>query len=259
VIDTHCHVLPFIDDGAEDWEASLAMARAATADGIRQCIATPHWTGRPGETETLQARAEELRRRLDEAALPLKVQTGNEVVLVPRLTEALKEGRALTLAGSSYVLLETAQLEQGGFIHAALFQVQSQGYRIILAHPERVRTWQSDFADIRELLWRGCYLQVNAGSLAGGFGKPAQKAAEELIRLGWASLLATDSHSPNKRPPLLSQAVARCATLIGDEAAHALVNENPARVLCDEQLPYVNADSTPRRSRFSFPWWPRRS
>lgn len=253
MIDIHCHVLPHLDDGAADWDAALAMARMAQADGVRQIVATPHWTGAPGETESTLAQADELRRRLQAEGLRLKIHVGNEVVLVPNLVEALKEQRALTLAGSSYVLLETAQLDRGAYIHNALFQLQSHGYRIILAHPERVRGWHTDLEDLVQLIERGCYLQVNAASVLGEFGRPVQKAAERLLRRGWVSILASDGHSPEGRPPVLRRAFLRCAELVGEEAATELVEANPARVLCDEQLPYLEIERQERRF-FLFPW-----
>ena len=42
MIDLHSHILPGIDDGAEDLDASLAMARIAAADGITRMACTPH-------------------------------------------------------------------------------------------------------------------------------------------------------------------------------------------------------------------------
>lgn len=257
MIDLHCHPLPFLDDGAADWEASLEMARAAAADGVTQWVATPHWTGQPGEAERVEATRQELLQRLREAAIPLRVHSGNEVVLVPNLPDALKAGQALTLAGSSYILLETAQFEQGAYIHSALFQLQSQGYRIILAHPERLRSWQEDLHDLRELVYRGCYLQLNAGSLLGQFGRPAQKTAEALLREGWVSFLASDGHSPDRRPPLLQAAVERAAQIAGRDAVVEMVQGNPARVICGDYVPAITPEILPRRR---FPWlpWPLR-
>ncbi len=226
----------------------------AVRQGIQQCVATPHWTGLAEERERMDRRLEECRSRYAAEGIELKVHAGNEVVLVPRLVESLKSGDARTLAGSRYVLLETAQLEQGAYIHNALFQLQSSGYRIILAHPERVKSWHTELLQLRDLLQRGCYLQVNASSLAGAFGQPVQKAAERLLKLGWVSVLATDAHSPTKRPPLLEAAVQRCRRLIGPEATQRLVADNPAHILCDELLPFINYDSwQPRRPWF--PWW----
>ncbi|MFN8108421.1 MAG: CpsB/CapC family capsule biosynthesis tyrosine phosphatase [Thermoleophilia bacterium] len=42
VFDLHCHLLPGIDDGPDTLAGSLAMARAAVADGITTVTCTPH-------------------------------------------------------------------------------------------------------------------------------------------------------------------------------------------------------------------------
>ena len=250
VIDLHCHLLPGIDDGATDWDAALAMSRIAVEDGIRICAATPHWTGIDGETEKSLACLAELRERLAAEKLPLEIHSGNEVVLVPQLVAALENDRALPLAKRSYILLETAQLAMGAYIREALFQLQSHGYRIILAHPERVRAWQVRREGLRELVERGCYLQVNAGSLLGDFGPGPARAAEHLLRLGWVSLLATDAHSPTHRAPRLSAAIKRSIRLVGKSAAQVLVEDNPARVLRNEALPRIDAERSEPRGLF---------
>lgn len=41
MIDLHCYILPGLDDGAGDFDDSVAMARQATADGIEAVCATP--------------------------------------------------------------------------------------------------------------------------------------------------------------------------------------------------------------------------
>ena len=40
MIDLHCHILPGIDDGAENLEASIAMAEKAIQQGITQRMAS---------------------------------------------------------------------------------------------------------------------------------------------------------------------------------------------------------------------------
>lgn len=249
MIDTHCHVLPALDDGAADWEEALAMVRASVTDGIRQVIATPHWTGRPGETEEVRARACELTERLKSERLDYRIHLGNEVVLVPRLVECLDTKQAFCMGDSNYVLLETAQLERGAYTTSALFQIQSHGYRIVLAHPERVSSWQRDLESLRPLIERNCFLQITGGSLLGEFGNPARKCAEEMLRRGWVSIMASDGHGQEKRRPVLSEARQRCEALAGREVARMLVEDNPARILCNEQLPYVELDSGPSARR----------
>ncbi|NKB65055.1 MAG: hypothetical protein GKR95_24085 [Gammaproteobacteria bacterium] len=42
MIDSHCHILPGIDDGAKDMEMSVEMARKAVMNGTTDIVATPH-------------------------------------------------------------------------------------------------------------------------------------------------------------------------------------------------------------------------
>jgi protein-tyrosine phosphatase len=255
VIDTHCHPLPFLDDGAKNWEVALEMARMAVRDGINECVTTPHWTDLPEGTESTSTRLAEFREKLAAEEIPLTLHPGNEVILVPSLLDALKEGRALTLAGTSYILLETAQLERGAFNQPAIFRLQASGYRVILAHPERVPSWEKDLSEVRTLVERGCYLQINAQSLTGGFGRGPRAAAERFIKMGWASLLGTDAHSASGRPPILSQALGICSQWIGEPAARKLVEDNPRRLLANRNMPYVDTErELPKRRLFSFPW-----
>ena len=45
LVDIHCHLLPNLDDGAANWDESLAMARLAQEDGITCIVATAHQLG----------------------------------------------------------------------------------------------------------------------------------------------------------------------------------------------------------------------
>lgn len=254
MIDLHCHLLPGVDDGAADDEDAIAMATAAVEDGISRCVVTPHWGDRPGEAERIRGAVERLRGILRERKLSLEVFPGNEVLLLPRLVPALQEGNALSLAGSSYVLLETAQLESEAFREVAIFQLQASGYRVVLAHPERVRSWQKDPSPLRALVERGLYVQVNAGSLRGEFGNAARRAAEGILRKGWASFLASDGHSPAERPMLMGSAYRQVAEWLGERAAQELVVGNPARVICNELVESVEIEEPERRPWYSFPW-----
>jgi protein-tyrosine phosphatase len=42
VIDLHCHLLPGLDDGAQDLQTSLTMARQAVDQGVTHVACTPH-------------------------------------------------------------------------------------------------------------------------------------------------------------------------------------------------------------------------
>ena len=43
-IDMHSHILPNVDDGAKDIEETRKMLQMAYDDGVREMVATPHFT-----------------------------------------------------------------------------------------------------------------------------------------------------------------------------------------------------------------------
>jgi protein-tyrosine phosphatase len=42
MIDVHCHILPGIDDGAQNLDESIERINTAINDGISRIVATPH-------------------------------------------------------------------------------------------------------------------------------------------------------------------------------------------------------------------------
>lgn len=89
-VDIHCHLLPGIDDGAQDWDESLAMARLALHDGTTTITATPHQLGSFGGNhgDDIRRLVSELRERLDHAGLPLHALPVAEVRIEPGLAIA---------------------------------------------------------------------------------------------------------------------------------------------------------------------------
>ena len=43
MIDTHCHMLPGVDDGAKDEAMALAMIEKSVNEGVTHIILTPHF------------------------------------------------------------------------------------------------------------------------------------------------------------------------------------------------------------------------
>jgi protein-tyrosine phosphatase len=243
--DIHCHLLPDVDDGARDWAACIEMARVAVADGIETIVATPHW---PGDDQG-SSRAErvldltgQVQERLRAEGIPLRVLPGHELVILPGIAEALMNGEALGLgrsfaaedreAGATrYALLETPYQPLPFFVRDLIFQVQSREITPVIAHPERNPTVQTRPETLEEYVEIGCLIQVSAGSILGQFGSTVRRTAHILLRRGWCHVIASDAHSPENRPPLLSGAREAAARIVGPEAAHAAVDATPA-ALC---------------------------
>ncbi|BAS28247.1 tyrosine-protein phosphatase [Limnochorda pilosa] len=241
MIDLHAHLLPGVDDGPATLDDAVRMAETAAASGTRVVVTTPHM--QPGgypyrpSVEQLTDRLNELRVALDERRIPLQVLLGSEVLFSVDVPERLRRREALPLADGPYVLVELAGDEIPYGFEERLFELQLEGYHPILAHPERHPAFQRNPSLVHPLLDRGVLLQITGGSLLGQFGRASLMTAETFVLRGLAHLMASDGHSPERRPPVMKAARARVVELAGPEAALWMTEEAPARIVAGEPLP----------------------
>jgi protein-tyrosine phosphatase len=240
VIDLHFHILPGLDDGPPDLRRSVELARAAQADGIQMVAATPHLReDHPGvHPPELAARCAELNTTLKDADVAVEIITGGEldVLWVQQATEHQIRLVSYGQRGDD-VLLETPYGPIGPTFEAAIERLWSLGYRVLLAHPERNRTFQRDPQRLADLVRRGLLVQLTAASLATRERRSRSRAlAFELLEHGLAHVIASDAHSAvDFRPPDLSTGVAAVAEIDG-ELARWMVIDAPLAVLAGAVL-----------------------
>jgi protein-tyrosine phosphatase len=236
--DLHNHLVPDVDDGARDLDDVLTSVELMRREGIRKIITTPHLDG----SLTLSAaRLEERLGQVDEAfdtagdavarRFPdVEFRRGHEVMLdVPDVT--FTDPR-LRLGGTRFILIEWPRLHLPPGTEQVLRRIRGEGYRPIVAHPERYIGIDLRLAE----LWRraGAYLQVNYASLDGRYGGDARALAFALLRRGWADYLASDFHGRPDRKLYRAEAWQRLEALDGDEALTYLCLTNPGRVFQDD-------------------------
>jgi protein-tyrosine phosphatase len=241
MIDLHSHILYDIDDGALTLAESLAMARMAAADGTRVLVATPHGPGssacRDYNPALIRARVGELNAALAAEQIALEIVVGTEICYDSDVIERLKRSELLTYGHSRSILLELSRNSLPPMLENTLFNIQVAGYRVVLAHPERIVEVQQDPNRLLPLIERGVLMQITAAALLGAQGERLQTTAATLLTHGMAHILASDAHGiPPRRPPFLAAARDRAATLIGQAAATALVTTNPAAVVHGQPL-----------------------
>jgi protein-tyrosine phosphatase len=255
-IDTHCHLLPGVDDGASTWEDSLAMAKLAVADGITTAIVTPHQLGtnRQLAGSVIRAKTAHLQEFLDQNCVPLAVLPGAEVRIEPDLIEAVREGEVLTLADRGrYVLLELPH-EVYLPVEDLLRRLRRAGLVGVLAHVERNQGLLAEPSIIPSLLEAGCLVQITASSLLGSFGTEVQKLAQSLVERGWVHFTATDAHGAKSRRPQMRQAFQRVTELAGYKTACELFHDNPAAILDDRPVKSSSPRPPAKRPGRWFPW-----
>ncbi|MHB9111367.1 MAG: tyrosine-protein phosphatase [Thermoleophilia bacterium] len=235
-IDTHCHIIPGVDDGPAEMETSVEMARLASDDGIATIVATPHIVEGYYDGRDRGERLKLLSGRLSEADIALELVAGAEVPMSACLAGDAVFLKSLAINGGIYLLMETAdttfdQLTQ------AVYQVRLCGLYPILAHPERTLFVQKNNERLIDLVDRGeVFCQLTAASIDGTFGKTLQKSSLAMARAGLMHLVASDAHSTGRRKPRLSGAYEILRSELGEAAARTVTVENPRRVLESQEL-----------------------
>jgi len=237
--DIYSHLVPAVDDGARSLSDTLTSVELMTRRGIRKILTTPHLEGSLTlDGERLEERLSEVDEAFESAARAVgqkfphvEFRRGHEVMLDTPDVD-VSEPR-VRLAGTRFVLIEWPRLHLPPGTQQVLRRIHNEGYRPIVAHPERYIGIHVDLAGG----WRdaGAYLQVNYGSLVGRYGGDARAFALRLMRRGWADYLASDYHGRPDRELYHAEAWDRLEALDGDEALVQMCLTNPARVFRDEE------------------------
>ena len=237
-IDIQSHLLPGIDDGAKNLEMSMEMFHIAAGNGIGQMILTPH--NKPMHKNAGPAKIEsmiqQLRECLKKEKIDIQLHAGNELYYRSDVLEELDEGKALTMAGSGYVLTEFGPMDDYEYIRRGIYKIMAGGYRPILAHVERYGSVCAKAERVEDLIAMGCYIQVNAGSIMGQYGFQTKVLTRRLLKQRLVHFVATDAHNTEKRSPAIYECAKYIEKKYGQEFAERLLIDNPMRVINDEYI-----------------------
>lgn len=240
MIDLHCHLHFGIDDGPIDESSTLEMMRAFHDAGVQEIACTPHIRSDKGWMNTRTAQAgqiERLTKMLEAEGIDIKLHHGAEHYLDATLMMDVTKEDWVPYGSSQYVLLELPYHGPPMRLFDLLHQVSSMKYRIVLAHLERFPYVVDDRESLQRIVDAGYLIQVNLGSLAGAYTRAHKKAAQFLVKNGFASLACGDCHSAYDVDRFLLKGRKALRKLVGDEGVHRLTVENPQKILANA-LPY---------------------
>lgn len=245
MVDLHCHFLPGVDDGAANLAEGVALVRAAHANGISRILLTPHiHVGRYDNTRSsLAARFDTFQVALRSAGIPVELAFAAEVRCSDELIGLIERDEVpflLDARGNKTLLLEMPHSHVPPGVDQLVRWLQKKNIRPLLAHPERNKEFMAYPQRVADLCKAGCLTQVTAASVIGRFGEKAQATAQWLLDNDLVSIIATDAHNLQHRPPLLREAAQWVAHRYGVEHAWRLVGATPA------ELTVGNFRRTPR-------------
>ncbi len=195
MVDMHSHILPGIDDGAQNPEESIVLIRKLMELGIKKIIATPHVMADyyRNTAESINGALAILKEELVKQEIDIVVEAAAEHYFDETFEDRVDNGK-LMIMGDGYVLFELSFMSQPPNLIPVIQKMRKMGLKPILAHPERY-TYLSitDFVSMKD--W-GCMMQLNTISLAGYYGREVRKMAEDLADRQMVDFISSDMHHP---------------------------------------------------------------
>ncbi|MCL2018753.1 MAG: histidinol-phosphatase [Oscillospiraceae bacterium] len=204
IIDFHSHILPDLDDGAENVAESLRLLKMLKKDGVDIVVATPHlYPHRDSASSFLKNREESagiLKDAMKDGDYP-KVVLGAEVYFLDGIYNLPLD--KLCIGDTDYLLLELPYMNfDDDFMDSFANFMNSCKVKIILAHIERYFDF-SEAKRVFEIISYGLPAQGNCDSL---LSVRTRRYTLDLIKNGKINLLGTDLHSIRRRPPRFKEA-----------------------------------------------------
>lgn len=197
--DFHSHLIAGIDDGSDSLSTSVEMIRKFKDLGYEKLITTPHVMNDyyKNDKETILKGLSDLKDVCKEEGVDMELEAAAEYYLDEGF-QNLIDGKQLLSFGDNYVLFELSFLAEPQNLNDIIFQLQTAGYKTILAHPERYMYWHKNFEKYSDLKTRSVYFQINMLSLTGAYSPEIKKIAERMIDEEMVEFIGSDCHNINQ-------------------------------------------------------------
>ena len=192
--DIHSHLIPGIDDGSPDMETTIKLIKEMQNLGFKKIITTPHVMSDfyKNSSKIILKGLEAVRNELKSQKINIQIDAAAEYYLDYDFQQKIGNEDFLVF-GSNYLLVELSFVEAPKNLLDIIFKLQLEGYKVVLAHPERYH--YLNINDFEDLISRGVLLQINLLSLIGYYSKQVKIKVENLISENIVSFIGTDCHN----------------------------------------------------------------
>lgn len=194
-VDMHNHILPGIDDGADNMLQSFQLLRGLQAFGFKKCICTPHMQDLENNSfiRKVDQSHSSLVNYIQAQDLSMHVYCAFEYLINESFYHFLKSDCLRPLPGG-YILIEQDYAEESSHLFQVIERIQQLGLKPALAHPERYAYYHADISFYNKLRDAGCLFQLNLLSSSSYYGSSIKKTAAHLMKRGMYDLVGTDVH-----------------------------------------------------------------
>lgn len=253
MIDLHSHIIWDIDDGSKSKEMTLKMLKEAEINDTKKIVATPHYVKGEYECtyEEVKEKLKEVKKIAKENNLNIEIYPGQEVHYKEHIIELYLNKEIGTINDTKYMLIELPIL---GFsvseVIDSIYELAVRGIVPVLAHPERYRDFIKEPFLINEFIKEGWLFQLNAGSIAGIFGKEVKKTAEIYIKNNIYNFIGSDAHRDKGRSTNMTEGINAMEAL--NKGYASLIKESSEKLLNNEEVIFIGKTIDKKKKLFSF-------
>jgi tyrosine-protein phosphatase YwqE len=158
-----------------------------------------------------------VRAALADKGIEIKLHLGNEAYITDNMDKLIKQKQIKTV-GDNYLLFELPLSGAVNNLQDIAHNLRCEGYRLILAHPERYVSFQQNPEIAATLHSKGVEFQSNFGSIVGKYGKHAQKTLKTFLKMDLIDYFGTDvHHADSEIIAKLPKAKKKIIKIIGEE------------------------------------------
>lgn len=195
-IDIHSHLIPKVDDGVNSIEEAVKLANDLIGLGIQKFITTPHILSGIWDNNENSLKEAYQKYNQEFNANNIEITCAAEYMLDSNFMSKIKDKKLLTLK-DNIVLVEMSYQQPTLNLFELIFELQVEGYKPVLAHPERYNYYHNNFDIYKKLKKAGCLFQLNLLALNGYYGNHIFKIAEKLLLNDMYDYSGTDVHHMN--------------------------------------------------------------
>lgn len=199
--DIHSHILFGVDDGSKTIEESISLLKELQKAGFDKVILTPHFIMDSNYNSTYEEnyyRYCTLKDKAKELNLKIEIYLGNEIFIHEKIPDLLDNYTISSLNDTNYVLVEFPFHNKILNLEDILYHIESRGYKVVIAHPERYTYFQKDYSIVDKLRKEGFLFQSNYSSIIGAYGKESEKLITYMLKKHYIDFLGTDIHRIEK-------------------------------------------------------------
>lgn len=235
--DIHCHILPYVDDGARNMDEAVEMVRMQAEQGVSCIYLTPHHRDGLFETssDVIKHWFEVLKKEAEKLPDAPKLLLGreyhaDEYLKNLLLRESDTDDVPALMGNGKGLLLEFSDRHGEEEILQYIELVKSHGFLPIVAHAERYQIVSESIAVVEKMIRQGAWIQVNAASILGDEGREAKRLTLSLLKKDFVHLIGTDAHRTDNRIPNLMNCAKFVRRKVSKEQYERIFFENPGKM-----------------------------